>query len=164
MKKSITTLPFQDTPEQAIELDDVLNRYKNVQGGVMPAMQEAQRIYGYLPYEVQKKISQRLDVNIEKIYGIATFYSQFTLSPKGQYDISVCLGTACYVRGVGDIMDELTERLGINAEECTADGKYSISSCRCIGCCGLAPVITVNGDVYGRLVPEDVAGILEKYK
>ena len=164
MKKSITTLPFQDTPEQAIELDDVLNRYKDMQGGVMPTMQEAQRIYGYLPYEVQQKISQRLGVNMEEIYGIATFYSQFTLSPKGKYDISVCLGTACYVRGVGDIMDELTERLGINAEECTSDGKYSISSCRCIGCCGLAPVITINGDVYGRLAPEDVAGILEKYK
>lgn len=164
MKKTITTLPFQDTPEQALEFQSVLDRYATVPGAVMPVMQETQQIYGYLPYEIQKKISNALDVNMEEIYGIATFYSQFTLSPKGKYDISVCLGTACYVRGVDEIMDELKTELGIQAEECTDDGKFSLSSCRCIGCCGLAPVLTINGEVFGRLVPGDVKTILDTYQ
>lgn len=164
MKKTITTLPFQDTPEQALEFQNVLDRYASVPGAVMPVMQETQLIYGYLPYEIQKKISDALDVNMEEIYGIATFYSQFTLSPKGKYDISVCLGTACYVRGVDEIMDELETELGIQSEECTDDGKFSLSSCRCIGCCGLAPVLTINGEVYGRLVPGDVKNILADYQ
>ncbi|WP_250229487.1 NADH-quinone oxidoreductase subunit NuoE family protein [Anaeropeptidivorans aminofermentans] len=163
MKKSITTLPFKDTEEQAKELDEILARYKDVPGGIMPVLQETQRIYGYLPYEVQKKISEDMDVKMEEIYGIATFYSQFSLTPKGQYDISVCLGTACYVKGSGDILNEISKLLGIGTDECTADGKFSISSCRCIGCCGLAPVMTVNGEVYGRLEVKDVKGILEKY-
>jgi NADP-reducing hydrogenase subunit HndA len=104
-----------------------------------------------------------MGVPLEKIYGVATFYAQFALSPKGKYNISVCLGTACYVKGAGDIMDKLSERLGIGAEECTPDGKYSLTACRCIGACGLAPVLTVNEDVYGRLTVDDVDDILAKY-
>lgn len=164
MKKNITDLPFVDSPEQAAEFELVLQRYKETPGAVMPVMQEAQRIYGYLPYEIQKRISAFLNVNMEEIYGIATFYAQFSLTPKGKYDISVCLGTACYVRGAGDIMEELVERLGIQEGECTEDGKFSISSCRCIGCCGLAPVMLVNEDVHGRLVRSDVEKILAQYE
>lgn len=164
MKKNITKLPFIDTPEQANEFERVLEQYKDTPGAVMPIMQETQRIYGYLPYEVQKKISDALQVNMEEIYGIATFYAQFSLTPKGKFDVSVCLGTACYVRGAGDIMEEFVKELGIQEGECTDDGKFSISSCRCIGCCGLAPVVMVNEDVYGRLVPADVKGIIEKYQ
>lgn len=164
MKKSITTLPFHETHEQALALEAILDKYETVEGGIMGAMQEAQQLYGYLPLEVQMRLSKRMNVKMEEIYGIATFYSQFTLTPKGKYDIAVCLGTACYVRGINEILDRLTTQLGINAEECTSDGKYSITSCRCIGCCGLAPVITVNGDVYGNILPEDVETILAKYQ
>ena len=130
---------------------------------LMGVMQKAQDIYGYLPIEVQKIIADGMGVPLEKIYGVATFYAQFALSPKGKYNISVCLGTACYVKGAGDIFDKLSERLGIGADECTADGKYSLTACRCIGACGLAPVLTVNEDVYGRLTVDDVDDILAKY-
>ncbi|MBO4733967.1 MAG: NAD(P)H-dependent oxidoreductase subunit E, partial [Clostridia bacterium] len=99
-----------------------------------------------------------------KIYGVATFYAQFSLSPKGKYNISVCLGTACYVKGSGPIFEKLSEKLGIGADECTPDGKFSLNACRCIGACGLAPVMTINDEVYGRLTVDDIDTILEKYK
>ena len=108
-------------------------------------------------------IAEGMDVPLEKVYGVSTFYAQFSLSPKGEYNISVCLGTACYVKGSGDIFNKLSERLGIGADECTEDGQFSLTACRCIGACGLAPVLTVNEDVYGRLTVDDVDGILEKY-
>ena len=130
----------------------------------MPVLQEAQDIYGYLPIEVQTMVAEGLGVPLEEVYGVSTFYSQFALSPKGKYNISVCLGTACYVKGSGDILNKLSELLGIEAEECTADGKFSLTACRCIGACGLAPVLTVNDEVYGRLTVADVPGILEKYQ
>lgn len=163
MKKSITTIPFEASPEQEKKLSEAIERNRAREGALMPILQEAQKIFGYLPLKVQMTISEALDVPLEEIYGIATFYSQFTLAPKGEYDISVCLGTACYVRGIGAVLNRLQERLGIGAEETTPDGKFSISTCRCIGCCGLAPVITVNGEVYGRLVADDVDAILDKY-
>ncbi|WP_374110892.1 NAD(P)H-dependent oxidoreductase subunit E [uncultured Eubacterium sp.] len=141
----------------------VIEELRNDQGCLMPIMQKAQDIYGYLPYEVQKIISDELDVPMEKIYGVATFYSQFNLYPKGQYKISVCLGTACYVKGSGDIYNKLMEILGIAGGECTADGKFSLDACRCIGACGLAPVMMINDDVYGRLTPDELDGILAKY-
>ena len=115
-------------------------------------LHEAQEIYGYLPEEVQKIISQELGVPLSEIYGIVTFYTQFSLYPKGKYQIGVCMGTACYVKGSGDVLDKVKEILGIDVGECTDDGMFSIDATRCIGACGLAPVITVNDDVYGRLV------------
>ena len=127
-------------------------------------LQEAQNVYGYLPIEVQQMVADGLGVPLSEVFGVATFYSQFSLTPKGKYNISVCLGTACYVKGSGKILEELSKELGIEAEECTEDGKFSLTACRCIGACGLAPVITINDDVYGRLVPEDVKGILAKYE
>jgi NADH:ubiquinone oxidoreductase subunit E len=130
----------------------------------MPVLQEAQEIYGYLPLEVQTMVAEGLGVSVEEVYGVSTFYSQFALSPKGKYNISVCLGTACYVKGSGEILNKISEQLGIGAEECTPDGKFSLTACRCIGACGLAPVITVNDDVYGRLTVEDVPYILNKYQ
>ena len=106
---------------------------------------------------------KEMDIPLEKIYGVVTFYSQFSLNPKGKYTISVCLGTACYVKGSGDIFNKLSEILGIKGGETTPDGKFSLVDCRCIGACGLAPVLTVNEDVYGRLTVDDVADILAKY-
>lgn len=164
MKKKISSLPFNGTPEQEAQLKAIIEAKKSDKSQLMAVMQEAQEIYGYLPIEVQSMISEGMDIPLEKIYGVATFYAQFSLSPKGKYNISVCLGTACYVKGAGEIMDKLSEKLGIGADECTADGKFSLTACRCIGACGLAPVLTVNEEVYGRLVVDDVDGILAKYQ
>lgn len=163
MQKKISTLPFKGTPEQEKKLLAVIEKNKGDKSRLMMVMHEAQEIYGYLPIEVQKMIANGMDVPLEKVYGVATFYAQFSLSPKGEYNISVCLGTACYVKGSGDIFNKLSEKLGIGAEECTEDGKFSLTACRCIGACGLAPVFTINEDVYGRIGPDDVAGILAKY-
>jgi NADP-reducing hydrogenase subunit HndA len=160
---SKATVPFNGTPEQEAELRKVIAEHKDDKGALMPVLQKAQDIYGYLPIEVQKIIAIEMDIPLEKIYGVVTFYSQFSLNPKGKYKISVCLGTACYVKGSGDIFNKLSEKLGIKSGECTSDGKFSLEACRCIGACGLAPVLTVNEDVYGRLTVDDVQGILDKY-
>lgn len=108
-------------------------------------------------------VADALDKPLAEIYGISTFYSQFSLCPKGEYKISVCLGTACYVKGSGKIYESLQEKLGISGGECTADGKFSLDACRCIGACGLAPVMTINDDVYGRLTGDELDDILAKY-
>ncbi len=164
MLKKISTIPFKDTPEQAAKLDAIIAECTGDVSMLMHVMQEAQAIYGYLPFEVQEKIADGMNVPLEKVYGVATFYAQFALSPKGKYDISVCLGTACYVKGAQELLDELSAQLGIGAEECTPDGKYSLTACRCIGACGLAPVLTVNEDVYGKITAADIEGILAKYQ
>lgn len=164
MQKKISSIPFSGTPEQEAKLKEAIARHIDDPGAVMPVLQEAQEIYGYLPIEVQKMVADGLGVSLEEVYGVSTFYSQFALSPKGKYNISVCLGTACYVKGSGDILNKLTEKLGIEAEECTADGKFSLTACRCIGACGLAPVMTINDDVYGRLTVDQVDDILKKYQ
>ena len=164
MLKKISTIPFKDTPEQAAKLDAVIAECTGDVSMLMHVMQEAQAIYGYLPFEVQEKIANGMNVPLEKVYGVATFYAQFALSPKGKYDLSVCLGTACYVKGAQELLDELSAQLGIGAEECTPDGKYSLTACRCIGACGLAPVLTVNEDVYGKITAADIKGILAKYQ
>lgn len=164
MQKKISSIPFQGTPEQEAKLKEAIAQYRDDPGAVMPVLQEAQEIYGYLPLEVQTMIADGLNVPLDEVYGVATFYSQFALSPKGKYHISVCLGTACYVKGSGDVLNKLSEELGIEAEECSADGQFSLTACRCIGACGLAPVITVNDDVYGRLTTDEVPGILKRYK
>ena len=145
-KKS--TVPFKGTKEQEAELKKILSALKGTKGALMPALQEAQGIYGYLPEEVQIMIAEGLGISLSEVYGVATFYSQFSLSPKGKYKIGVCLGTACYVKGAGDVLAEIEKILGIKAGEITADGEFSLDATRCIGCCGLAPVMTINDDVY----------------
>ena len=157
------TVPFNGTKEQEERLLAVIAELKNQAGCLMPIMQKAQDIYGYLPIEVQTIIADELCIPLEKVYGVATFYAQFALYPKGKYKISVCLGTACYVKGSGDLYNALMEKLGIAGGECTPDGKFSLEACRCIGACGLAPVLTVNDDVYGRLTVDDLDEILAKY-
>ena len=156
-------VPFTGTAEQKEALLSVIHELRGERGSLMPIMQKAQEIYGYLPIEVQTMISDELHVPLEKIYGVATFYSQFALSPKGRYQISVCLGTACYVKGSGDIYNKLMDLLGIVGGECTPDGKFSLDACRCVGACGLAPVMMINDEVYGRLSVDDVEAILAKY-
>ena len=156
-------VPFSGTPEQEAALKKVITELKDTKGALMPIMQQAQDIYGYLPIEVQTMISNETGIPLEKIYGVSTFYSQFALQPKGKYQISVCLGTACYVKGSGAIFSKLEELLGITNGEGTPDGRFSLDSCRCVGACGLAPVMMINDEVYGRLTPDDIPGILAKY-
>ncbi len=164
MRKKISKLPFNGTEEQGEKLKAVIAANKHDKSRLMSVMQEAQDIYGYLPIEVQNMIAEGMDVPLEKVYGVATFYAQFSLAPKGKYNISVCMGTACYVKGSQSLLDALSEKLGIGIDECTSDGKYSITACRCIGACGLGPVLTVNDDVYGKLTPDDIDGIIAKYQ
>ncbi|MBR5218642.1 MAG: NAD(P)H-dependent oxidoreductase subunit E [Clostridia bacterium] len=157
------TMPFNGTKEQEEKLLAVIEAHKEQDGAVIPVLHEAQEIYGYLPIEVQKMISEGLNVPLAEIYGIVTFYAQFSLFPKGAYKIGICLGTACYVKGSGDILEKTKELLGIDVGECTPDGKFSIDATRCIGACGLAPVMTINDDVYGRLTVDEIEDILKKY-
>ncbi len=157
-----STVPFQGTKEQEAQLRAVIAELKDDRGALMPILQKAQDIYGYLPIEVQTMIADECGIPLEKVYGVATFYSQFSLYPKGKYKISVCLGTACYVKGSGDIYNKLQELLGIEGGQCTPDGKFSLDACRCIGACGLAPVLIINDDVYGRLTAAEMADILAK--
>ncbi len=159
-----SNLPFNGTTEQEAQLRQKLNELRSKDGALMPAMQFAQELYGYLPYEVQLIISEELGVSLSDVYGVATFYSQFSLYPKGKYRIGICLGTACYVKGSQDIYDRLQQLLGIKSGECTADRLFSLDATRCVGCCGMSPVMTVNDDVYGRIKPDDVEGILAKYR
>jgi NADP-reducing hydrogenase subunit HndA len=161
MKK---TVPFNGTKEQEQELVSYIKEMKDVQGNLIPIMQKAQDIYGYLPIEVQTIIAREMDIPLEKIYGISTFYAMFTLEPKGKYQIAVCLGTACYVKGSGDVYAKLENVLGLKGGGCTPDGKFSLEACRCLGACGLAPVMMINGEVYGRLTPDQIPGILAKYQ
>lgn len=157
------SVSFAGTPEQKEQLLQVINDKRNEPGALMPILQKAQEIYGYLPIEVQTMIAQEMDVPLEKVYGVTTFYSQFSLNPKGRHQISVCLGTACYVKGSGIILEELQKILGIENGECTPDGKFSLDACRCVGACGLAPVMLVDDDVYGRMNPNEIEKIFAKY-
>ena len=158
------SVPFNGTQEQEAMLRAVIEELRNDQGCLMPIMQKAQEIYGYLPMEVQKMIALKMGVSLEEVFGVSTFYSQFVLNPKGEISIAVCLGTACYVKGSGEILDKITEILGLPSGSTTPDGKYSLEATRCIGACGVAPVLTVNNEVYGRLTKDDVEDILAKYR
>lgn len=153
-----------DRALQFAELDKVIEQWKGEEGGVLPIMQHAQEIIGCVDEEVQNYISAKTGVPVSTIYGIATFYSLFTLEPKGKYTIGVCLGTACYVKGSQLVLDEIAKELNLEVGKTTEDGLFTLDATRCIGCCGLAPAIMINDEVYGRLAPKDVGEIIEKYK
>jgi NADP-reducing hydrogenase subunit HndA len=142
----------------------IIEESKTVPGSLIHVLHEAQEVYGYLPIEVQKVIAEGLNIPLAEVYGVVTFYAQFSLKPKGEYKISVCLGTACYVKGADKLLERLSTELSIGVGDCTEDGKFSLDACRCIGACGLAPVFTINDDVYGKKLPDDIPGILAKYK
>ena len=164
MKKAMTSVPFHGTAEQLAALDAVIAEHKTQAGALMPVLQKAQDIYGYLPVEVQKHIATELDIPYSEVFGVVTFYSQFQLNPKGAHPVAVCLGTACYVKGSGIIMEKLEEMLGIKSGAITSDLRFSLDATRCIGACGLAPVMTIGEDVYGRLEPSMLKDILAKYQ
>ena len=145
------------------ELHQIILKYRDVKGSLIPVLHEAQNLFGYLPIEVQQVIARELKVPLAEIYGVITFYTQFSLKPKGKFKIQVCLGTACYVKGANLILDKLKEKLGINVGDCSEDGLFSLDICRCIGACGLAPVMMINDDVYGTLTTDQIASIIDKY-
>lgn len=157
-------LTEKDKQMKTAELVAYIEETKNIDGPLMPVMQKAQELFGYLSIETQELIADSLGIPMTEVYGVATFYSQFSLNPKGEYVISVCTGTACYVKGAQAVLDKVIEILGINVGETTPDGKFSIQDTRCLGCCGLAPVMMINDEVYGRLTPADIKGILDKYQ
>ena len=157
-------LTQEQTAAKMEELVAFIEKNKNVDGPLMPIMQKAQESFGYLSLEVMTLIADALDIPVSKVYGVATFYAQFSLTPKGDNIIQVCTGTACYVKGAQAVLDKVIEELGIHSGETTADGKFTIQDTRCLGCCGLAPVMTINEDVYGRVTPAQVKGILDKYR
>lgn len=161
--KTIQTVPFTGTKEQEQELCGWLDDNRGVSGVAMQALQKAQSVYGYLPREAMVIISESLGLSLQELFGIATFYSQFRLYPIGKYKISTCLGTACYVKGAQNIREKIESILGIGEGETTPDGKFSLENCRCIGACGLAPVLTINDDVYGRLTGDELESIFSKY-
>ncbi len=149
--------------ENEKKLDAIIEKYKDTRGALIPVLHEAQEVYGYLPLEVQRTIAEKLNIPLAEVYGVVSFYTQFSTQPKGEYQINVCMGTACYVKGANEILNKFRTRLSIDVGECTEDGKYSLEACRCIGACGLAPVVTVNDEVFGRLTADDVDGIIDKY-
>ncbi len=158
------TFDWEANEEKIKEFKIFMKENKGKKGALMAVLHEAQDLFGYLPTEIQEMISEELNIPLSEIYGVATFYSQFSLVPKGEYKIGVCLGTACYVKGSQEVLDKVEELLGIKVGQTTPDRKFSISATRCLGACGLAPVMVVNEDVYGRLTAKDVEEILNKYR
>ena len=153
-----------ESQEKAKKLQAIISEYQDTPGALIQVLHEAQEVYGYLPLEVQKEIASGLNIPLAEVYGVVSFYTQFSINPKGKYRINVCMGTACYVKGANEILDKFRTRLSIDVGECTDDQKFSLDACRCIGACGLAPVVTINEEVYGKLLPDDVDDILDKYE
>ena len=153
-----------DNKEKYAQLQEAIAKHKGERGAVMPVLQEAMNIFGYVPQDVQEMIADGLGTTLSEVYGVSTFYSQFSLEPKGEHVIGVCLGTACYVKGSQKVLDKLSEVLEIPVGGTTPDGRFTLEATRCLGACGLAPVMTVNEEVYGRLVPDDIPGIIAKYR
>lgn len=154
---------LEENEEKIKELNYIINEKRTEKGALMSVLHSAQKSFGYLPIEVQRIISKGLNIPLAEVYGVVTFYSQFTLVPKGKFEVGICLGTACYVKGAQGIVDEIEKELGIKLGQTTPDSKFSMIATRCIGACGLAPVITINEDVYGKLEAKDIKDILAKY-
>jgi len=146
------------------KVKDVTKKFKDMKGALIPVLHEVQKIFGYLPEGALQIVSEQLTIPMSEIYGVSTFYSQFTLEPKGEHIIKVCLGTACYVKGAQDILERFSSVLEVEVGKTTSDGKFTLEAARCLGACGLAPVLMVDDKVFGRLIPDDVIRIIEEYK
>lgn len=150
--------------EKYRKLDEVIAQYQGKPGGLIPVLHQAQLIFGYLPKEVQIKVAEGLNVPLSEVYGVVTFYSFFSQKPRGKHSIGICLGTACYVKGAADIVEALEENLGIKVGDTTEDHLFTLMVTRCVGACGLAPVLTIDEDVYGRLTPDKIPEIIKQYE
>ena len=146
------------------ELEEFINNLPDKQGALIEVLHKAQGIFGYLPKEVQIFVGQKLDVPASKVFGVVSFYSYFTTEPRGEYVVNICMGTACFVRGAASVLEEFEKQIGVKVGETTQDGKYTIEVLRCVGACGLAPVVMVNEKVYGHVTAQDVKSILEEYQ
>ena len=150
--------------ENAVKhITEICDRHAGEKTPLIMILNDIQNEYGYIPLEVQQIVSDKTGISVAEIYGVVTFYSFFSLVPNGKYVIGVCLGTACYVKGAQEVYDKVCSELGLQSGEVTSDGKFSLEATRCIGCCGLAPVMTVNDDVYGKLTADQIPDILKKY-
>lgn len=152
-----------NTSERMVKIIEVIEQFKDMKGALIPVLHEVQDIYGYLPKEALEFVSEQLDLPMSEIYGVATFYSFFSLEPKGEHVIRVCLGTACYIKGAQGILDQLCQELNVKVQGTTIDNKFTLDATRCLGACGLAPVITIGEKVYGRLSKNDISKILKEY-
>ncbi len=150
--------------EKYAKLKQSIAAHREEKGALMPVLQEAQEIFGCVPMDVQQIIADGLGTTLSEVYGVTTFYSQFSLQPRGQYVVGVCLGTACYVKGSAKVLDKVMDELKIRVGKTTPDGKFTLQATRCLGACGLAPVMMINDEVYGRLTPDEIPAIMEKYK
>ena len=150
--------------EQEEKVLEIVKRFENTEGSLIPVLHEVQELYGYIPRDVQELISAKLNIPLSEIYGVITFYSRFTLTPKGKYNIFICMGTACYVKGAEAVLHAVKEHLGIDTGETTDDGLFSIEEARCIGACGLAPIMMINEDVYAKVSPDQIPGIFTNYR
>lgn len=157
-------IKFKLNPKELTELQDVCKSFNNEKGELINVLHKAQGIFGYLPAEVQEVIARELKISVAQVYGVVTFYSFFSMIPKGQHPVSVCMGTACYVRGGEKVLDEVKRILKLQVGETTPDGKFSLACLRCVGACGLAPVVMVGDKVYGRVAPDGVKDILKDYE
>ena len=151
------------TPEQIAQLDEIISRYKGKPGGLIPVLEEAQVALQYLPIGVQKRIAKGLNLPLSRVYGVVTFYSFFTMTPRGKHTVRVCLGTACYVRGGKAIAEKLAKEVGVKEGETTPDRMFTYETVRCLGACGLGPVVIIDEDVHGRIKPGKVREILSQY-
>lgn len=155
-----TALKHQDI----ITIKDICKTFSNDGSNLINVLHKTQEYFGYLPADVQEIIAEELNISVAHVYGVVTFYSFFTMKPKGKHPISICTGTACYVRGAENVLEEFKKELKINVGETTEDGKFSLSCLRCVGACGLAPVVLVGDKTYGRVAPDDVKQILKEYE
>ena len=153
-----------DSDQRYQALDEIINKYRNKPGALIPVLHQAEQLFGYLPEEVQIKVAEGLDVPLSEVYGVITFYSFFSTKPRGKYTIGVCLGTACYVKGAAQVLQAVKDELGIEMDDTTDDGLFTLTVTRCLGACGLAPVMMIGDDVYGRLTPERIPEILNSYR
>ena len=151
------------TEENIVRFDRAIEQYRNTTGALMPILNEAQKIFGCIPLEAQIKISEGINIPLAEVYGVITFYSNFSLEPRGKYVVGLCMGTACYVKNAQRILEELEKETNTKAGKTSADGKFTIEATRCIGACGLAPVMTINKDVYGRVTVDQIGAIIAKY-
>lgn len=160
----MSSIKIELRQEDLIKIKEICAYFNNDSQELINVLHKCQEHFGYLPAEVQEVVSEWLDVPIAKIYGVVTFYSFFTMTPKGKHPVSICMGTACYVRGAEKVLEEFKKELGIQVGQTTKDGKFSLSSLRCVGACGLAPVVLIGEKTYGRVAPDDVKNILREYE